>query len=484
MRHLPHSPEDIGSITWHRPLRQRRCDVIFHQYFLSCLSQMSYLIGDETSGRAVVVDPRRDVSTYLADAAASGLRIERVIETHCHADFLSGHLELAATGAAISYGEGARVDYPVEFLTDRQCLDLGQVRLEIRATPGHTPESISIVVYEHRDDATPYGVLTGDTLFIGDVGRPDLLTAVGHSSADLAGQLYRSLHDKLLTLPDETRVFPAHGAGSACGRSLSSETSSTIGEQRRANYALTLPSEAVFVATVTEGQSPAPPYFSFDAQRNREQRQLLDEGTPPVRIAFGELAAKKFEDVVLLDTREPHDFATAHLRGSINVGLEGRFAEYTGNVLLPEQRIVLLTPPGRELEAKIRLARIGFDNVVGFLADPTSAFTDHPDAVDRSSRVTVLELLERRAAVADLVVLDVRNPAELANGAIPGAISVPLARLTQRIDELDRARPTVVYCASGYRSMIAASRLSASDFVDVSDLLGGYAAWAASSVVA
>ncbi len=321
--------------------------MIFQQYFLKCLSQMSYLIGDETTGRAVVVDPRRDVSTYLVDAAAAGLRIERVIETHCHADFLSGHLELAAAGAVISYGSGAQVDFPVDFLTDGQCLDLGQVRLQIRATPGHTPESISVVVYEHRGDATPYGVLTGDTLFIGDVGRPDLLSAAGQSSADLAGQLFRSLHDKLLTLPDETRVFPAHGAGSSCGRSLSSETSSTIGEQRRANYALKLPSESVFVAAVTEGQSPAPPYFSFDAQRNRAQRSLLDERTPPVPIAFAELSAEEFEGAVVLDARAAHDFAAAHLRGSINIGLEGRFAEYAGTVLLPEQRIVVLTPTGK-----------------------------------------------------------------------------------------------------------------------------------------
>ena len=458
--------------------------MIFRQYLLKCLSQMSYLIGDETTGRAVVVDPRRDVSTYLLDAAAAGLRIERVIETHCHADFLSGHLELAAAGADISYGSGADVDFPVEFLTDGQCLDLGQVRLQIRATPGHTPESISIVVYEHRGDATPYGVLTGDTLFIGDVGRPDLLSAAGQSSADLAGQLFRSLHDKLLTLPDETRVFPAHGAGSSCGRSLSSETSSTIGEQRRANYALQLSSEDVFVAAVTEGQSPAPPYFSFDAQRNRAQRSLLDERTPPVPIAFAELAAEQFEGAVVLDARAAQDFAAAHLRGSMNIGLEGRFAEYAGTVLRPEQRIVVLTPPGRELEAKIRLGRIGFDNVVGFLADPMTTFSEHPDLLERSSRLGATALMKRRNEIADLALLDVRNPRELEDGAIPGALNVPLASLVQRIDELDPARPIVVYCASGYRSMIAASRLSAAGFADVSDLLGGYAAWAAASAAA
>ncbi len=473
MGHLPHSPAVVGFVAW---------DMIFHQYFLDCLSQMSYLIGDETSGRAVVVDPRRDVSDYLADAAAAGLRIERVIETHCHADFLSGHLELAATGAVISYGEGARIDFPVELLSDGRCIDLGEVRLEIRSTPGHTPESISIVVYEHRDDPAPYGVLTGDTLFIGDVGRPDLLCSVGHSSHDLAGQLYHSLRTKLLTLPDDTRVFPAHGAGSACGRHLSIETSSTIGEQRRVNYALNFAAEAEFVAAVTEGQSPAPPYFSFDAQRNREERSLLDEQAAPAMIAFSALAAKEFEGVVVLDTREPQDFAAAHLRGSINVGLDGRFAQHAGTVLVPEQRIALVTPPGRELEAKIRLGRIGFDIVVGFLADPTTVFRQHPDAVECSARLTTEELAARCAEVAELQLLDVRNPGELAEGMIPGAVNVPMALLRERMNDLDRTRPLVVYCASGYRSMIAASVLSAAGFVDISDVLGGYAAWTAMPV--
>ncbi|OBG20161.1 sulfurtransferase [Mycolicibacterium celeriflavum] len=458
--------------------------MIFHQYFLQCLSQMSYLIGDEISGRAVVVDPRRDISVYVVDAAAAGLHIERVIETHCHADFVSGHLELAAMGAVISYGEGAQVDFPVELLVDGQRLHLGEVLLEIRATPGHTPESISIVVYEDGADTTPYGVLTGDTLFIGDVGRPDLLSEAGHSSVDMAVQLYRSVHDQLLTLPDETRVFPAHGAGSACGKNLSTETSSTIGVQRRDNYALALPNEVAFVAALTDGQSPAPPYFSFDARRNREWRSLLDERHPPTPIAFSELCTEQFNDAVLLDTREPHEFAAAHLRGSINVGLAGRFAQFAGSVLGPEQRIVLVAPPGRELESKIRLGRIGFDNVVGYLADPTAVLGEHADAVVRSSRVTVAQLQQLRAQLPNLVVLDVRNPGERVAGAVPGAVAIPLSCLMQRIDELDHSRPVVVYCASGYRSVIAASKLSAEGFVDVSDLLGGYSAWAAVSAAA
>ena len=454
--------------------------MIFHQYFLECLSQLSYLIGDETSGRAVVVDPRRDIAVYLCDAQRDGLRIEKVIETHCHADFLSGHLELAATGATICYGEGAKVDYPIEYLRDGQHVDLGQVRLEIRATPGHTPESISVVVYEHCDDAAPYGVLTGDSMFIGDVGRPDLLSAEGLSSGELAGQLFRSLHDKLLTLPDQTRVFPAHGAGSACGRNLSTETSSTIGEQRVTNYALALRDEADFISAVTNGLPPVPPYFSFDAQRNRRQRPLLKQSTPPP-VPFAELTAPRSAGVVVLDTREPEDFAIVHLRGSVNVGLGGRFAEFAGDVLRPDHNIVLVCPVGKELEARIRLGRIGFDNVVGYLKHPTRVFLEHPDAVESSSRLTAAQLAARQSENTGLVLVDVRNPGELDAGVIPGAVHIPLTQLTQRADELDRSRPTVVHCASGYRSMIAASWLSAVGFVDVSDLLGGYAGWKATA---
>ena len=257
--------------------------MIFTQYYLDCLSQGSYLIGDESTGRAVVVDPRRDIDEYLNEAAEHGLQIERVIETHIHADFLTGHLELAAaTGAVITYSEDADVEFPVESLKDGQRISLGEVTLEILATPGHTPESICIVVYEHPDDEVPYGVLTGDTLFVGDVGRPDLLAGTGLSADTLARTLYGSLHDKILKLPDATRVFPAHGAGSACGKQMSSETSSTIGEQRRDNYALQLTDVDEFVAAITEGQSPRPHYFEFDSLRNRELRPLLDENPPPL----------------------------------------------------------------------------------------------------------------------------------------------------------------------------------------------------------
>jgi glyoxylase-like metal-dependent hydrolase (beta-lactamase superfamily II)/rhodanese-related sulfurtransferase len=455
--------------------------VIFTQYYLDCLSQASYLIGDETTGRAVVVDPQRDVHEYLADAAAAGLRIERVIETHFHADFLSGHLELAdRTGAAICFGEAAEdAGYPITRLADGERIELGEVVLEIRSTPGHTPESISIVVWEHADDPTPYGVLTGDTLFIGDVGRPDLLASAGRDAGDMARDLYRSLHGRLLTLSDSVRVFPAHGAGSACGKNLSTETQSTIGEQRRANYALAAMDEDAFVDIVTEGQPLTPPYFAFDARRNREAHALLDEENAPPPLTMTAALEAVRGGAVVLDVRDSADFAAGHLAGSLNVGLAGRFAESVGDVVGPDDRIVIVCEPGAELEAKVRLARIGFDNVIGHLAAPAAAFLERPDEIVRSSRLTADALERRRAELDDVVVVDVRGPGEVKLGSIPDAISVPLPRLMERIGELDPTRPTVVYCASGVRSSIAASLLRTKGFADVVDILGGFEAWRA-----
>lgn len=396
--------------------------MIFSQLYLACLSHASYLIGDETTGRAVVVDPRRDIGEYLDEANAKGLHIERVLETHLHADFLSGHLELAAaTGAVISFGEGAELEFPTEPVSNGDRIELGEVSLEILATPGHTPESICVVVYEHAGDTTPYGVLTGDTLFVGDVGRPDLLASGGTWDAETLGRLlYRSLHEQLLKLPDETRVFPAHGAGSSCGKQLSNETSSTIGEQRWSNYALQPMAEDAFVAAVTEGQPVRPHYFTFDAQRNRQQYRLLDETVPPPELTLAEVLDRVASGAVPLDTREPADFAAAHLVGAVNVGLQGRFAEWAGNVLDPSQEIVLVGDPATALESRVRLARIGFDSVVGYLADPHELFVGRPDLVEASSRVTIEQLAELVGLAAGLQLVDVRNPGETAAGTLVG----------------------------------------------------------------
>ena len=462
--------------------------MIFEQYYLECLSHASYLVGDEHSGRAVVVDPQRDVAQYVADAEAHGLAIERVIETHVHADFLSGHLELAAaTGAVISYGEAAdaaRIDYAIDPLVDGQRLSLGDVTLEILATPGHTPESISIAIYEHADDLVPFGVLTGDTLFVGDVGRPDLLASFGVSAEDLGHMLYDSLHTKLLPLPDAVRVFPAHGAGSACGKQLGTETSTTIGEQRAVNYALQPMTEAEFVAVVTDGQPTAPPYFAFDATLNRRAREVLDESAEVALLPLDDVLARQAAGAVVLDARDAIAFAAGHLAGAVNVGLEGRFAEYVGDVVRPDEDIVLVTEPGRAHEARVRLARIGFDRVVGALAHPLESFLEHPEVVERSSRLTPAELQQRRAELPALQIVDVRNPGEVADGMIPGARHLPLARLRASVADLDLSVPTVVYCAGGYRSIAAASLLREQGCVDVSDLLGGYSGWGTAEAAA
>ena len=450
----------------------------FTQYYLQCLSHASYLIGDETSGRAVVVDPQRDVSEYVADATAAGLTIELVIETHFHADFLSGHLELAAaTGAQIAYSSVAETEFEVRRMADGERYSLGEVTLEFRHTPGHTPESMSVVVFEQPDDVVPYGVLTGDTLFIGDVGRPDLLSSIGYTREDLAGQLYDSLHTQLLTLPDSTRVFPAHGAGSACGKNLSTELSSTIGDQKATNYAVRAPDKHTFVELVSEGQAPAPDYFLFDAVLNRTTHELLDESEVPDAMDYDTATNAIDGGALLVDGRNPEEFAQGHLRGAINVGLEGRYAEFAGSVIPADADILLVTEHGQELEGKNRLARIGFDRVVGYLDQPYRVMFKHRDEVDIASRLTAAAFEDRRARVPDLQIVDVRNPGELEEGMIPDAVPIPVVELVHRLDELDASKPTVVYCSGGYRSSVAASVLRQRGFPDVSDILGGYAAW-------
>jgi hydroxyacylglutathione hydrolase len=457
--------------------------VFFRQYDLACLSLYSYLIGDPTTGRAVVIDPQRDIGEYLADAAANGLTIERVIETHFHADFLSGHLELAeATGAIVSYGDVAEPDFPFEPLADGQVLSLGEVTLEIRHTPGHTPESISIVVRQHPGDE-PWGVLTGDTLFIGDVGRPDLLTSVGRTADSLARDLHRSLQTKLLTLPDATLVYPAHGAGSACGKHLSTAASSTIGEQRTTNYALAPMTDEEFVEAVTQGQSAAPLYFAFAADANRRERPLLDDHDGPAPLDLSAAVRLGMGGAVLIDTRSAESFASGHLRGSINVGLDGRFAEYAGDVVRPGQQVVLLGDEGRGAEAKIRLARIGFDDVLGAVEGIEQALAEHPELATTARRLPAADVAAWLAEEPDgLQIIDVRNPGEVqVTGTLPGARNVPLPQLLDHLDDLDRDAPTVVLCAGGYRSSTAASTLRAHGFRTVADIMGGYGAWAATS---
>ena len=450
----------------------------FAQYYLDCLSQASYLVGDETTGRAVVVDPRRDIDEYVTDAEAEGLTIELIIETHFHADFLSGHLELAAaTGAEIVYSSVAEPEFEHRSVADGERYSLGEVTLEFRHTPGHTPESMSIVVYEHPDDEVPYGVLTGDTLFIGDVGRPDLLASIGFDRDDLAEMLYDSLHEKLLTLPDETKVYPAHGAGSACGKNLSTDTWSTMGEQRASNYALLAPNKGAFVELVTEGQAPAPQYFQYDAILNRKDRALLDETEMPTALGLDEFDRLVADGAMIVDGRDPEDFANGHLQGSVNVGLNGRYAEFAGSVVPSDVDIVLVVDDGAELEGKNRLARIGFDRVAGYLERPLEVMSNNPDRVVRASRMTAREFEQRKSGIDGLQLVDIRNPGEVADGTIDDALPIPVGQLNDRLDELEPGVPTIVFCAGGYRSSVAASLLRTAGFDDVTDILGGYGAW-------
>ncbi|OIJ94530.1 MBL fold metallo-hydrolase [Streptomyces colonosanans] len=452
--------------------------MFFAQYYLDCLSQASYLIADETTGQAVVVDPRRDVDEYLADADARGFTIVGVINTHFHADFLAGHLELASrTGAWIGYGQRAQTEYPIRRLTDGERITLGDVTLQILETPGHTPESVSVLVHEHADDTTPYGVLTGDALFIGDVGRPDLLASLGATSDQLARMLYDSVQRKLMALPDDVRVFPGHGAGSACGKNLSTERQSTIGAQRATNYACAPMSEDDFVALVSGGQPSAPAYFVHDAVLNRKNHPLFDATTAPSPLDAADFLTRRTAGAVVIDARDPQDFATGHLDGSVNVPIDGRFAEQAGTVVAADRDILLITPHGREEETATRLARIGFDRVTGYLHHPEEAFVGVPDQIQPASRLTVAQLRDALTGPVPPVVIDVRGAGEREEGAIPGSLHIPLAELPHRTDEIPTDQPIVVHCAGGHRSSIAASLLRHHGHHDVSDLLGGYGAW-------
>ncbi|MDO5499823.1 MAG: rhodanese-like domain-containing protein [Propionibacteriaceae bacterium] len=451
--------------------------MIFKQYYLDCLSQASYLIAEESTRRAVIVDPRRDIAEYLADAQEQNLTIVGVINTHFHADFVSGHLELAQeTGAWIGYGRAANPEFEIRSLADGDRIDLGGVQLGIMETPGHTPESITVLVYERAEDGVPYAALTGDALFIGDVGRPDLLASVGLTAEELGSMLYHSIQTKLMGLPDEVRVFPAHGAGSACGKNLSTEKQSTIGEQRRTNYACQPMNEAEFLAVVTEGQPAAPGYFLFNATINKQAREILDAGASVPALSDNQVADAIGAGAVIHDARPGDEYARGYLRGSVSIPADGRMAETAGMVFTPEQRIVVIAPEGTEQQIATRLARIGYDQVVGYIPEPDGYLLRHQDQVEPASRLRVDQLERVRE---DVQLIDIRNPGEVVDGMVPGAVHIPLPQLPTRAADLAQDKPTVLYCAGGWRSAVGASFLRSRGFSDVSDLLGGYTAWSA-----
>ncbi|HZQ54772.1 MAG TPA: MBL fold metallo-hydrolase [Bryobacteraceae bacterium] len=456
------------------------------QYYLGCLAHASYLLGDEASSTAIVVDPQRDIQQYLADAEEAQLHIRHVFLTHFHADFVAGHLELRdRCGAAIHLGAQGQAEYAFLAMKDGDTLDFPGLRLQILETPGHTVESISILVFDlQKDWRKPYAVLTGDTLFIGDVGRPDLRASLGWTATELGGHLYDSLHNKLLKLPDETLVYPAHGAGSLCGKQLSSDTVSFLGDQRRLNYALQPMSKTEFIRLVTADQPEAPPYFTYDAILNTRERATLDENLEQVLhpMDVAEVQALRGAGAQILDVRDAAEFGKGHFAGSINIGLGGQYATWAGTLLGRDEPIVIVAEPGREYEAAVRLGRIGFDHVKGYLRGGMEALAGRPDLVRSTERISAPMLAEELAGADPPLLLDVRTPREWAARHIDGSVNVPLNHLPERIAELPRNRRIAVYCAGGYRSSIAASILHQYGITDLIELAGGLAAWDTASL--
>ncbi|HXE06849.1 MAG TPA: MBL fold metallo-hydrolase [Acidobacteriaceae bacterium] len=460
--------------------------MILKQYYLGCLAHASYLLGDEASSTAIVVDPQRDVQQYLADAAELGLEIRHVFLTHFHADFIAGHLELRdQCGAAIHLGRRAEAEYKFVPMSDGDALEFPGMRLQVLETPGHTIESISLLVFDRaKSEMKPYAVLTGDTLFIGDVGRPDLRASLGWTASELGAHLYDSLHTKLLPLPDETLVYPAHGAGSLCGKNLSSDTVSTLGDQRRMNYALQPMSKDEFVRLVTADQPDAPEYFTFDAVLNTRERVTLDANLARVlqRVSLDEVLGLGDRGAQMLDVRDAADYAKGHLAGSINIGLGGQYATWAGTLLNRTRPIVIIAEPGREQEAALRLGRIGFDHVYGYLEGGMSALADRPDLVWPTERVTAVDIAQELSSPEPPLVLDIRTAREWQTQNIPGSLNIPLNHLPERITDLPRDRRIAVHCAGGYRSSIAASILHQHGFTNLQEMAGGIAAWNAAKL--
>jgi len=456
------------------------------QYYLGCLSHVSYLVTDEKTHTAAVIDPQRDIEQYLQDAARAGCTIRHVFLTHFHADFLAGHIELRErVGATIYLGRRGETEYPVTHVKDGDRIEFGDVRLQILETPGHTPEGISIQVFDLAKSAdNPEAVMTGDTLFIGDVGRPDLLASIGVTADELADLLYDSLRQKLMTLPDATLVYPAHGAGSLCGKNMSTATVSTIGEQRKFNYALQPMSREEFKSIVTAEQAEVPGYFAHDALLNRQERPSLDAAMSKSLRALNleEVLQLANEGAQILDVRDAIDFEGAHLAGSLNIGIQGKYATWSGTILDRAKPIIVVADPGREEEAIVRLGRIGFDDVKGYLSGGLDSLSSRPDLVRRIERATAVALADLRTSAEPPLIVDVRSEKEWFAGHIPGSLNIPLNHLREKVADLPADRLIVVHCEGGYRSAIAASVLARMKRARVMDLVGGFKAWSASQL--
>ena len=449
----------------------------FKQFYLGCLAHASYLIGSE--GEAAVVDPQRDVDQYIKEAEAQNFKIKYVIETHLHADFVSGHQELAErTGAQIVFGQKAGATFPHLPVKDGDELHIGSIRLRMLETPGHTPESISMLVDDPAKFDEPMKVLTGDTLFIGDVGRPDLAGARGYTAEQMADMLYDSLHEKLLTLDDSIEVYPAHGAGSMCGRNISNETSSTIGEQRKFNYALKPMSKETFVKMMTTDLPEVPAYFPKDAEINRSGAATLMELPRPQELTPQEINQLVQVGTLVVDVRTAAQFGAGHIPGAINLGLGGQFASWAGSLIAIELPLVIVADePAQIDEAVMRLARVGIENIKGYLSDGMYAWDQAGLTNVTIPQMPIDELKLQIEEHADLQIVDVRRPAEFNVGHAPGAVNLQLATLEENLGQLDPQRPTAVLCQSGYRSSAATSVLAQHGFNNLFNVVGGTTAW-------
>jgi hydroxyacylglutathione hydrolase len=435
----------------------------FKQFYVGCLAHASYLIGD--GGEAVVVDPARDIQMYLDEAERHGLRITAVLETHLHADFVSGHRDLGTrTGAWIGIGARAEAGYAHRALCEGDAVCVGDVRIVAVETPGHTPESLSFLVYDHAADPEPWGVLTGDTLFVGDVGRVDILSS-RLPVQELAGLMHDSL-GKLMRLPDATRVFPAHGAGSLCGRSISSDSSSTIGRERLLNVALQPASREAFIADITRDVPETPVYFLHSRDLNRAGPPLASDRALPEPLTPAEVEARVRAGAVLLDTRDTAAYAAGHVPGALHVSLDGQYASWVGTLVTPDEALILVVGEGRLEEAVMRLARVGYENVAGVLE--FARWRNEGRDVIRTPQPMATDVMASGRRL-----LDVRRAREYAAGHLEGAVHIPLSQLPSRAAELDRAVPWAVVCASGYRSSIATSVLERAGFRDVANAAGG-----------
>jgi len=441
----------------------------FKQFYLGCLAHASYYIGSE--GDAAIIDPQRDVQQYLDEAAANNQRIKYIIETHSHADFVSGHLELAEkTGAEIVYGARANTQFPTHKVKDGDVLEVGKIKLKFFETPGHTPEGITILAENTENAEEPLKMFTGDTLFIGDVGRPDLIGSKGFTADQMASMLYDSLHEKILPLPDETEVYPAHGAGSLCGKSLSKETWSTLGNQRRFNYALQPMTKEDFIKIVAADQPEVPAYFPKSAAKNLEGSRALEDLPKPAALSTAEI--ENFDGVVL-DVRQNTEFGAGHVPNAINIGLGGQFASWAGTLVSVGTPIAIAADTEAQVEeAFMRLARVGHETVRGFIL-----MKDFTGETKRIEQVPVGEVQSLTETEKSLQFVDVRRPAEHANGHAVRTFNIPLNKLPNEIDRLDPNTPTYVICQSGYRSSLGTSILENAGFKTVYNVTGGTQAW-------